>query len=605
MATIRLPEIDAQGNFISPDVIDRLAERFGTGGGGGSLKTTPAASLTLLPGVLSGQSGYSGRSYTQDSVTTGGGYRFAAWYSETGTLLVGRRPVTQSGAWETFDMATISGNPLVLPVDNDSHNTVSIHLDSSGRLHVAANMHGDQLRYVRANVAWGITSWAAPVMVGTEEDYVTYPRFARTPNGTLFMTYRNGSSGSGDVYLNRYSVNGGTWTRVGRIAQGAAFNESPYETRFVAGPDGSLNLGFTWRPNGGAFDTNNDIHFIRSYDEGATWQAADGTPVTLPLVHSNTTALVLDTADSGSGIANQFGLDVDTDGNPHMAVHLLNGTPHRNIYHLYWNGSAWVTQQATFLVNNNASGTAPARPSIACTNSGRTVIFTKYATGVHKGKPMMVDVTTEPVEAPIADLDLREWELTYDSLALRERDELVLMVSTVNADISSPMADYHSISNWDRQWGGVLILDASQLHIVLRREAPLPFIKLLTTITTPDNVAITTTTDSLVGHRYVTPADLFGRKVMARMTARASATAGQTMTMQIAELEQDGPSRKFAAVPFNTSFTAIKSTPWVPLVYGPINSKSAQVYMVAKVDGGTGTVASSALEIGVIDGPVF
>ncbi|WP_255520223.1 BNR-4 repeat-containing protein [Paenarthrobacter sp. YJN-D] len=135
-------------------------------------------------------------------MSTGGGKRYAVWYNESGALIIGKRTLP-NGAWTTFDLSTVAANPLVLPVDNDPHNSASIIVDAAGYIHVAANMHGDVLRYVRSTNPHDITAWTAPGMTGLNEAQMTYTRFALHPDGTVFFLYRDGASGFGDLFLNK------------------------------------------------------------------------------------------------------------------------------------------------------------------------------------------------------------------------------------------------------------------------------------------------------------------------------------------------------------------------------------------------------------------
>jgi hypothetical protein len=71
-------------------------------------------------------------------------------------------------------------------------------------------------------------------------------------------------------------------------------------------------------------------------DKGATLHAVDGTAVTLPLIHPNTTARALLTTGvelANSGIINRFGLDIDTSGRPRTAMTRNDGTD-ININHM-------------------------------------------------------------------------------------------------------------------------------------------------------------------------------------------------------------------------------------------------------------------------------
>jgi len=565
---------------------------------------TPPVSYTALPGQLSGQTGYSGRSYTQDSVCTVGSTQYAAWYDATGALLIGKRTLPSS-VWVTFDLTSISGNPLVLPVDTDSHNVVSLIVDAQGYIHVSANMHGDVLRYVRSTNPHNINAWESPGMTGLNETQVTYPRFALHPDGTLFYMYRDGASGNGDIYLNRRNV-GGSWVQLGMLASGKATNENPYESRFVISANGTLGVAFTWRPNGGDHNTNADVHFIKSTDKGTSWKNVTGTAVTIPLLHVDNTALALATASSNSGIINQFGLDIDSNDYPHIALSLADGvTPDRNIHHLYWNGSAWVNQQVTNLLNGMGYNEMPKRPAIACTADGRTLILTSYPRVSNvRGTFRIIDVTDgASTDVSVSSLDGRDWEMTYDGRALRERNELNIMLSQVNADVTTPGPDYWDANNWTRQWGGILALDLTQVGAILRKEVSLPNIRTVASVNVPNNSSVTATSDAVVpgSGGLPTPLDLRGKQVLARLTARASTTGG-TLTVSLFEIQQGGSSRIFGSIPFTGTSTALRSTPWMPLQYGPINNADALIQIMGRVSATfTGTVSAATLEIGVIE----
>jgi hypothetical protein len=420
--------------------------------------------------------------------------------------------------------------------------------------------------------------------------------------------YRNGASGMGDVYLNRKNV-GGAWTQVGMLASGIATNENPYESRFVINAAGTLGVAFTWRPNGGDHNTNNDVHFIKSLDKGTTWTNAAGQAATIPLLHAHTVPLVLDTAATNSGIINQFGLDLDAAGNPHMAMTIADGaTPDRNIHHLYWNGAAWVNQQVTDLKNGMGYNEMPTRPAVVCTTDGRTLLLTSYPRiNGRKGSFRLIDVTGgAATDVPLAELDGRDHEMTYDGRALRERNELNVMLSQSNGEVTSPGPEYWDINNFNRQWAGIVTVDLAQIGTILRRESRPPRIRTISTLTSPNNASVTSTSDTQIpgtGGILTTP-DLRGKQVYARLTARASTTGG-TLTLSVFEVQQGGTSRLFGALPFTASTTVIRSTPWMPLQYGPVNGLESLLQALGRVSSTfTGTVSSLVLELGVMDGPV-
>ncbi|PRB44348.1 hypothetical protein CQ020_03825 [Arthrobacter sp. MYb23] len=568
---------------------------------------TPPMAFSHLPGGLSGKSQYNGVSYNQDSISTGDGKQYAGWYNEAGALIIGKRKLP-TGAWSTFDLSGVAGNPLVLPVDNDPHNNVSLIVDAQGYIHVAANMHGDVLRYVRSTNPHDITAWTAPGMTGLNEAQVTYPRWALHPDGTLFFMYRDGASGNGDIYLNRRNV-GGAWTQLGMLAAGKATNENPYESRFVISAAGTLAVALTWRPNGGDANTNADVHFIKSTDKGATWKNAAGAAVTIPLVHSNTNAKALATAATNSGIINQFGLDLDVSDHPHIALMLASDAgPDRNIHHLWWNGTAWVNEQVTDLKNGMGITNWTTRPAIVCTAEGRTLIaYSVPRFGSLRGVPRLVDVTGgKSTEVPLVDVDLRDLEITFDGRAMRERNELYFMVSHANADVGNPGAEYWDVNNFSRQWGAIVSVDLSQIGVLLRREARVPRIRTIQTMSVPLTTVTSTTDVALPGSGgLITTPDLRGKQVFARLTGRASTTGG-TCLLSVFEVQQGGTSRLFGSIPFTASTTVMRSTPWIPLQYGPTNNTEALLQILGRVSATfTGSVSTAVLELGVMDGPVY
>lgn len=446
--------------------------------------------LDVPGGLVSGQTTYNATSYAQP-VATDGDDLYVALYDTTGALVIRKRTLPL-GAWTQFDLTTIAGNPLVLPVANDSHNTASVIVDAQGYIHVAANMHGDVLRYVRSTNPRDITAWTAPGMTGSNEAQVTYPRFALHPDGTLFLLYRDGTSGNGDVYLNRKPP-GGAWTQVGMIASGKATNENPYETQFVIDHLGRLNIGFTWRPSGGDHNTNADVHFIRSADKGQTWTSVAGVVVSMPLVHANTSARALTTAATNSGIINQPGLDVDVDGHPHMPLTLADGTaPDRNIHHLWWDGDEWRNDQVTNLGNGMGYDNMPTRPAMVCTASGRSLIaYTPKRWGPTIGTYRMIDVTgPTPVDFPIALLDGRDAEVTVDSRALREQGLLRTVVTSTNGQVDTPGPEYNDLNNWSSQFAGVLTVDLALVSELAQRKTRLPSIEVIGSVSLPENLTV-------------------------------------------------------------------------------------------------------------------
>ncbi len=97
----------------------------------------------------------------------------------------------------------------------DSHNYVTMAIDSEGHLHLSGNMHCVPLIYFRTTRPWEIGSFErVGNMVGAEEKRCTYPKFFEGGGGELIFTYRDGRSGNGNQIYNVYDVEKKQWRRL-------------------------------------------------------------------------------------------------------------------------------------------------------------------------------------------------------------------------------------------------------------------------------------------------------------------------------------------------------------------------------------------------------
>ena len=56
--------------------------------------------------------------------------------------------------------------------------------------------------------------WLAALIIGSNEDKVTYPQFFNLPDGRLLFLYRDGSSGNGNLTINRNDPATQAWQRL-------------------------------------------------------------------------------------------------------------------------------------------------------------------------------------------------------------------------------------------------------------------------------------------------------------------------------------------------------------------------------------------------------
>lgn len=586
--------------------------------------------LDILPQNASGQSGYNGVSYTQSGTATRGNEIYALAYNSDGDLMISKKTLPKK-TWAMFNLRLISGNPLILPVGNDSHNSFSMALDGEGYIHICANMHGGSLRYVRSVNPYDISAWIAPGMIGpwpvtdTLEQQVTYPRFNRFSDGSLLFFFRDGTSGNGDCYVNYKAARQLGWVRRPMLAAGKVNNENPYESHVVIDHRDWIWIVFTWRPNGGDANANNDLHLVVSKDKGVTWQAIDGSAVELPLVHGNTNAKIMSTTSTNAGIINQFGLAVSpVTGRPHIALSLADpradgsGIVDCNIHHLRFSDQlVLINDQVTDLQNGFGLLTRATRPYICCSAEGRVLIAYSAKRVNTADSFRMMDVTPNadgssaiPADFIICNTPGGDFEITAADDALRDQNIFRALVSTCNADVLTPGPEYYDLSLWSKQWIGVLSIDLSRIGDLASGRERVPEIRTIVSAVMPPATAVASSggASSAVAAAgqpaVVTAPALRYRKLFARVSMRAK-VAGGTLNAVISE-QQNGGIADTALLPFtNVGTDATKGTPWVPLTSAPDNGLDTTVSLRLRMSTGqTGTINGATVELAMLDGPV-
>ena len=430
--------------------------------GGAATPLVSQHRMTPLPGLGSGEYGWNGTAHIQDNVTTADGVQYVVWVDYDAVPRISKRTLP-SGIWETFDLSSISGDPLGAMV-NDSHNALTVAVDSDGYIHIVGNQHSNSLQYIRSDSPNDITAWTTPGMVGSDENSVTYPQWLYLPDDTLLFFYRDGVASLGDTFLNRYDPVTETWARVGKIIDGKSNSENPYPWHLTVSATGRIHMFFCWRD--GDADYNEDLCYAYSDDGGDTWRKSDGTAYTLPITHATAEIVVNNTAP-GTGMLNQCGADVDSLGRPHAATFLNDGSGDTQMHHVWFDGDTWHNDQVTaWTYTIDLSGgtfeTEVARPSVFCHGER---VFIAYRHNIeHPGEYRCVEVT--PGIGSYADFLLFEretsaYELTYDTRALRERGELHALVCPLIKTPGSSMNTNETA--WDDQPLDLLSIDLDEI----------------------------------------------------------------------------------------------------------------------------------------------
>ena len=219
--------------------------------------------------------------------------QYVAYFDAENSMTVAARAL-DSKTWIYQKMPT--------KIDWDSHNFVTMALDSEGQLHVSGNMHCVPLIYFRTSKSGDIKTLRAAPMTGELEERVTYPQFLKDNEGKLIFTYRHGGSGNGINLYNRYDTETKSWSRMldTPLFDGEG-KRNAYPVGPVLGPDGWFHIHWVWRDTPDCA-TNHNLSYARSRDL-VKWESAFGQRVDLPIRYDQS-ELVIDPIPSGGGIIN-------------------------------------------------------------------------------------------------------------------------------------------------------------------------------------------------------------------------------------------------------------------------------------------------------------
>lgn len=310
----------------------------GTAGAGGSSDPGPLAAITKeADGQLTtsgltivSYGGYlNGESFQQEGVLSYKGYQYTAFWNTNRNVVMARRALP-NGAWEKFDFTDYKN------AEDDAHNTISLGVcPGDGTLHLSFDHHGSDLHYRRSTpgflddpstATWKASSFSsvAKALVGsTTVSQVTYPRFIAEPGGKkMLFEARIGSSGSGDQYLWEYDSATHAWTSLGKYIDGISNNINAYPHGVSYTRNGArLHVSWCWRETPDA-NTNHDLVYVYSDDNGRTWNGNSGTPIgttgSKPITLASGVPAVR--IAQNRGLINQEHMAVDSLGRVHVLL---------------------------------------------------------------------------------------------------------------------------------------------------------------------------------------------------------------------------------------------------------------------------------------------
>ena len=209
---------------------------------------------------------------------------------------------------------TVSKNVIFEETDSDPwHNGASVAIDRNGYIHVAGNMHHSPYNHPKTGNPYYEYAWQYVVsdkpedissftFIGDDESrtipgtWITYPSFARDPNGVLYITFRHRikfgtgwSPGIMAAAIARYDADAKIWVMLGGTqyahgvktffwndsgAEGTAYQ--PYRPRIFFDRDSRMHV--TWVVDDGNGSSGYHTHVLYAYsdDGGDTFKRADG-----------------------------------------------------------------------------------------------------------------------------------------------------------------------------------------------------------------------------------------------------------------------------------------------------------------------------------------
>jgi hypothetical protein len=357
-------------------------------------------------------------SFRKSALTThmdgsGNEIQYCAYYDYDGTIILARR--INSEEW-TYQWTDFKGNV------EDAHNSISLAVDGAGYLHMAWSQHAGGLMYAKSEGP-GTMTMLGGQMIGTLEDRVTYPEFYVQPSGDMFFLYRNGSSGNGNLILNKYTVSAERWQRVQDNLISGEDRISPYWQACVDGA-GRLHISWVWRETGDASTNYNMSYTVSADTSGTTFLNSSGETQVLPITESS--AEVICTIPKKSSLINQTSMTTDEEDKPYIISYWrVKDVVQYNV--IRFTGEQWIIYN-TDIRNSNfeLSGTGTrqlpcARPQVLVNGTGNAAdIYVLFRDEERGGKASIAKLGLQDMEIitkkmiDITDSSLEEWEPNYD-----------------------------------------------------------------------------------------------------------------------------------------------------------------------------------------------
>ena len=325
--------------------------------------------------VLSTNGSTRATAYTMSNkIITANGKIFIAWLDHVADILIKEYDI-QNDHWSE---AVLIGKGV------DNHSGPAITMNEEGYIYAVFGPHHAPFQFTRTTNPHDVSQWQPVEHFG---DTATYPSLVCGPDGTLHCTYRGGPEPWRLMYQQK--PKNGKWSEpVALVHPGVEEGYTQYGNPIAVSADGALHVGFhiyDVHPNGGK-----SIGYLRSRDNGQTWQSAEGQTLELPVNPQSPCFVEQDTAsDMRIGT-----LTVDGDGHPWFAVAHLERRP-RSAVLWHHDGETWQSRDLLNDVRNALGAVETTYASLSFDREG--VLFIVAAVGKENAEKFWGDQSLEIV----------------------------------------------------------------------------------------------------------------------------------------------------------------------------------------------------------------
>ena len=262
-------------------ILAMLAVLFGSCGGCSAVGDLLAAKeLSVMTQSQSGPQLVS--AIGSERATSGGGNKIVThdgkihfvWQdaAEEGYFNRARTLDTETGEWS---------EPFTLNKAKDNHARPNLMIDHAGYLHAVMSGHNSPVTHRQSVRPNDSSEWTEEKKIGDG----TYPILACGPDDSLYVTMRSANHWNGvDLFVKRP---GEIWKLQCKLVKRRADLKAyaAYHGGLAFSPDGTLHCVVDFyesRAAKGGRGVHQAVCYLRSRDNGVTWEKADGTPIDLP-----------------------------------------------------------------------------------------------------------------------------------------------------------------------------------------------------------------------------------------------------------------------------------------------------------------------------------